>query len=97
MSPLGEFTRQVAGGLADSGYPPEFIDGPASADRADAELAAAGGDVDRAAPMSGPVRGLEFRFKMTEAALEAPTETVEDVIYPAVPGGYKTLVTLLHE
>lgn len=41
--------------------------------------------------------GLEFRFKMTEAALEAPTETVEDVIYPAVPGGYKTLVTLLHE
>jgi hypothetical protein len=80
MSPLGEFTRQVAGGLADWGYPPEFID----------ELAAAGGDVDRAAPMSGPVRRLEFRFKMTEAALEAPTETVEDVIYPAVPGGYKT-------
>jgi TnpA family transposase len=36
-------------------------------------------------------------FKMTEAALEAPTETVEDVIYPAVPGGYKTLVQLLHE
>ncbi|MGW4425109.1 hypothetical protein [Streptosporangium sp. NPDC004631] len=33
---------------------------------------------------------------MTEAALEAPTETVEDVIYPAVPGGYKTLVTPLH-
>lgn len=57
MSPLGEFTRQIAGGLADSGYPPEFIDGPASADRVDAELAAAGGDVDRAASMSGPVRG----------------------------------------
>jgi hypothetical protein len=38
--------------------------------------------------MSGPMRRLEFRFKMTEAALEAPTETVEDVIYPAVPGGY---------
>nr|WP_192809603.1 hypothetical protein [Actinomadura rudentiformis] len=36
-------------------------------------------------------------FKMTEAALEAPQETVEDVIYPAVPGGYKTLVQLLHE
>jgi len=37
-------------------------------------------------------------FKMTEAALEAPEERVEDVIYPAVPGGYnKTLVTLLHE
>lgn len=33
---------------------------------------------------------------MTEAALEAPTETVEDVICPAAPGGYKTLVTLLH-
>jgi hypothetical protein len=57
MSPLAEFTREVAGGLADSGYPPEFIDGPGSADRADAELAAAGGDVDRATPMSGPVRG----------------------------------------
>ena len=57
MSPLGEFTRQIASGLADSGYPPEFIDGPASADRVDAELAAAGGDVDRAASMSGPVRG----------------------------------------
>jgi len=36
-------------------------------------------------------------FKMTEAALEAPTETVEEAIYPAVPGGCKTLVTLLHE
>jgi Tn3 transposase DDE domain len=36
-------------------------------------------------------------FKMTEAALEAPEDRVEDVIYPAVPGGYKTLVTLLHE
>jgi hypothetical protein len=36
-------------------------------------------------------------FKMTEAALEAPTETVEEAIYPAVPGGYKTLVTLLYE
>jgi hypothetical protein len=70
---------EVAGGLADSGYPPEFVDGAASADRADAELAAAGGDVDRAAP----VRGLELRFKMTEA----PTETVEDVIRPAVAGG----------
>ncbi|MFI6597431.1 hypothetical protein ACIBHX_14345 [Nonomuraea sp. NPDC050536] len=93
MSPLGEFTRQVAGGHADSGYPPVFIDGPASGDRADAELATAGGDVDWAAL----VRGLAFRFKMTEAALEAPTETVEDVIYPAVPGGYKTSVTLLHE
>jgi hypothetical protein len=34
---------------------------------------------------------------MTEAALEAPVETVEDVIYPAVPGGYKTLMTLLHD
>jgi hypothetical protein len=36
-------------------------------------------------------------FKMTEATLEAPEDRVEDVIYPAVPGGYKTLVTLLHE
>lgn len=34
---------------------------------------------------------------MTEAALEAPTETVEDVIYSAVPGGYKSLVTLPHQ
>jgi hypothetical protein len=25
------------------------------------------------------------------------TETVEDAIYPAMPGGYKTLVTLPHE
>ncbi|SDG74049.1 hypothetical protein SAMN05421505_107142 [Sinosporangium album] len=97
MSPLGEFIRQVAGGLADSGCPPEFTDGPASADRADAELAAAGGDVDRAAPMSAPVRGLEFRFTMTEAAPEAPTETVKDVICPAAPGGYKPQVTLPYE
>ncbi|MFG1703473.1 DUF4158 domain-containing protein [Nonomuraea sp. M3C6] len=36
-------------------------------------------------------------FKMTEAALEAPEERVEDVIYPAVPGGHHTLVSLLHE
>ncbi|WP_232835837.1 hypothetical protein [Actinocorallia populi] len=36
-------------------------------------------------------------FKMTEAALEAPEFRVEDVIYPAVPGGHKTLVSLLHE
>ena len=36
-------------------------------------------------------------FKMTEAALESPEERVEDVIYPAVPGGYKTLLSLLHE
>ncbi|MEU7901136.1 DUF4158 domain-containing protein [Nonomuraea sp. NPDC049152] len=36
-------------------------------------------------------------FKMTEAALESPESRVEDVIYPAVPGGYKPLVQLLHE
>jgi TnpA family transposase len=36
-------------------------------------------------------------FKMAEAALEAPESRVEDVIYPAVPGGHKTLVSLLHE
>ncbi|MFG6202282.1 hypothetical protein [Nonomuraea sp. JJY05] len=36
-------------------------------------------------------------FKMTEAALEAPEERVEDVIYPAVSGGHQTLVSLLHE
>nr|WP_207620960.1 hypothetical protein [Streptosporangium minutum] len=36
-------------------------------------------------------------FKMTEAALESPESRVEDVIYPAVPGGCKTLVQLLHE
>lgn len=36
-------------------------------------------------------------FKMTEAALEAPDETVNDVIYPAVPGGVATLVALMHE
>ena len=36
-------------------------------------------------------------FKMTEAALQSPGERVEDVIYPAVPGGQETLVALLHE
>ncbi|WP_336207007.1 DUF4158 domain-containing protein [Nonomuraea sp. LPB2021202275-12-8] len=36
-------------------------------------------------------------FKMTRAALEAPEETVSEVIYPAVPGGVDTLVALLHE
>ncbi|MEU7878269.1 Tn3 family transposase [Microbispora bryophytorum] len=36
-------------------------------------------------------------FKMTEAALESPESRVEDVIYPAVPGGYTTLISLLHE
>ncbi|MFD8563298.1 DUF4158 domain-containing protein [Streptosporangium canum] len=36
-------------------------------------------------------------FKMAEAALEAPEETVSDVIYPAVPGGIDTLTALLHE
>ena len=36
-------------------------------------------------------------FKRTEAALEAPQSRVEEVIYPAVPGGYKTLVSLLRE
>jgi hypothetical protein len=29
-------------------------------------------------------------FKMTEAAVESPGERVEDVIYPAVPGGHET-------
>ncbi|MFI6890047.1 hypothetical protein ACIBI2_44945 [Streptosporangium canum] len=36
-------------------------------------------------------------FKMTEAALGSPESRGEDVIYPAVPGGYRTLVQLLHE
>ena len=36
-------------------------------------------------------------FKMTEAAMKSPGERVEDVIYPAVPGGHETLVALLHE
>ncbi len=36
-------------------------------------------------------------FKMTEAALGPPGERVEDVIYPAVPGGHETLVALLRE
>ncbi|HEX3308196.1 MAG TPA: DUF4158 domain-containing protein, partial [Streptosporangiaceae bacterium] len=36
-------------------------------------------------------------FKMTEAALQSPGEPVEDVIYPAVPGGHQTLVALLRE
>ena len=36
-------------------------------------------------------------FKMTEAALESPGERVEDVIYPAVPGGQETLAALLRE
>ena len=36
-------------------------------------------------------------FKMTEAALQSPGERVEDVIYPAVPGGQETLVALLRE
>ncbi|MFC6083010.1 DUF4158 domain-containing protein [Sphaerisporangium aureirubrum] len=36
-------------------------------------------------------------FKMTEAALESPESRVEDVIYPAVPGGHTTLISLLHE
>lgn len=36
-------------------------------------------------------------FKMTQAALEAPEETVSEVIYPAVPGGVDTLVALWHE
>ncbi|MET8006580.1 Tn3 family transposase [Nonomuraea glycinis] len=36
-------------------------------------------------------------FKMTQAALEAPDETVSEVIYPVVPGGVDTLVALWHE
>ena len=36
-------------------------------------------------------------FKMTEAALGSPEARVEDVIYPAVPGGHRTLVQLLQE
>ena len=36
-------------------------------------------------------------FKMTQAALEAPEETVSEVIYPAVPGGVDTLVALWRE
>ncbi|MGH3492815.1 MAG: Tn3 family transposase, partial [Sciscionella sp.] len=36
-------------------------------------------------------------FKMTEAALGAPDDTVSEVIYPAVPGGVDTLLALLHE
>src|SRR5260370_6162371 len=33
-------------------------------------------------------------FKMTQAALKSPGERVEDVIYPAVPGGHETLGAL---
>ncbi len=36
-------------------------------------------------------------FKMTEAAVQSPGERVEDVIYPAVPGGHETLAALLRE
>jgi cobalamin biosynthesis Mg chelatase CobN len=36
-------------------------------------------------------------FKMTEAALESPEEPVSEVIYPVVPGGMATLVSLMHE
>nr|WP_231618707.1 Tn3 family transposase [Nonomuraea sp. SBT364] len=36
-------------------------------------------------------------FKLTQAALEAPDETVSEVIYPVVPGGVDTLVALWHE
>jgi len=36
-------------------------------------------------------------FKMTEAALEAPDETVSEAIYPVVPGGVDTPVALWHE
>nr|WP_308066887.1 Tn3 family transposase [Microtetraspora sp. AC03309] len=36
-------------------------------------------------------------FKMTQAALEAPEETVSEAIYPVVPGGVDTLVALWHE
>ncbi|MGV9838044.1 Tn3 family transposase [Nocardia niigatensis] len=36
-------------------------------------------------------------FKMTEAAVESPQSSVQEAIYPAVPGGYKTLLSLLHE
>jgi hypothetical protein len=44
------------------------------------------------------VSGMEnILFKMTRAALEAPEETVSEVIYPVVPGGVDTLVALLHE
>jgi len=36
-------------------------------------------------------------FKMTEAALEAPDETVSEAIYPVVPGGVDTPVALWHK
>jgi hypothetical protein len=36
-------------------------------------------------------------FKMTGAALDAPKGPVEEVIYPAVPGGVDTLVALWRE
>lgn len=36
-------------------------------------------------------------FKITEAALQSPGKRVEDVIYPAVPGGQETLNALLRE
>ncbi|MGN9788628.1 Tn3 family transposase [Nonomuraea sp. ZG12] len=36
-------------------------------------------------------------FKMTQAALEAPQETISEAIYPVVPGGVDTLVALWHE
>ncbi|MGB6165620.1 MAG: DUF4158 domain-containing protein [Pseudonocardiaceae bacterium] len=36
-------------------------------------------------------------FKMTGAALDTPKGPVDEVIYPAVPGGVDTLVALWHE
>ncbi|MEV0386829.1 hypothetical protein [Nonomuraea sp. NPDC050643] len=76
MSPLGEFTRQVAGGLAHSGIRRSSSMAPQSADCADAELSAAGWQISTG---------------RADERAEAPTETVKDVIYPAAPGGYKTL------
>ena len=39
----------------------------------------------------------DILFRMTEAALGSPLESVSAVIYPAVPGGVDTLVALLAE
>ena len=36
-------------------------------------------------------------FRITEAALDSPNETVREAIYPAVPGGVDTLTALLAE
>ncbi|GAA2666595.1 hypothetical protein GCM10010412_043630 [Nonomuraea recticatena] len=53
VSPPAEFTRRSPVASPVRSHPPEFFDWPAGADRADADLAAAGVEVDRAVSLSG--------------------------------------------